>query len=169
LEIVSASEAVEALAEACAIISRMWTEQEPFDFDGRHYRLRGAVCEPKPVQRPHPPILIGAGGEKAALRVVAEHADIWNCPARTAEEFRHKSQVLDEHCRAIGRDPQAIARSMQIIVSGDGPDGARRRLIELIEAGCTHLVVAPLPPYPSAAWIAKEIVEPVLVEVSALR
>ena len=60
----------------------MWAEDEPFDFAGRYYQLRGAICEPKPVQRPHPPVLIGAGGEQITLRVVAEHADVWNCPAR---------------------------------------------------------------------------------------
>jgi alkanesulfonate monooxygenase SsuD/methylene tetrahydromethanopterin reductase-like flavin-dependent oxidoreductase (luciferase family) len=82
--IVPAGQAVGALAEACTLIRRMWTEDEQFDFTGRYYQLRGSVCEPKPVQRPHPPFVIGAGGERTALRVVAEHADIWNCPARTA-------------------------------------------------------------------------------------
>jgi Luciferase-like monooxygenase len=90
--IVPAGQAVGALAEACTLIRRMWTENGPFDFSGRYYQVRGAVCEPKPVQSPHPPFMIGAGGERAALRVVAEHADLWNCPARTAAEFRHKSR-----------------------------------------------------------------------------
>jgi len=169
IDIVSAVEALGALGEACTIIRRMWTETEPFDFDGRYYRLRGTICEPKPVQQPHPPILIGAGGEKVALRVVAEHADIWNCPARNADEFRRKSQVLDEHCRAIGRDPDAIVRSMQVIVSMDDVPGARRFLVELIEAGCRHLVLGPRRPVPSAAWLAEEIIEPVLAQASAVR
>jgi len=169
INIVSAVEALGALGEACTIIRRMWTETEPFDFDGRYYRLRGTICEPKPVQQPHPPILIGAGGEKVALRVVAEHADIWNCPARNADEFRRKSQVLDEHCRAIGRDPDAIVRSMQVIVSMDDVPGARRFLVELIEAGCRHLVLGPRRPVPSAAWLAEEIIEPVLAQASAVR
>jgi alkanesulfonate monooxygenase SsuD/methylene tetrahydromethanopterin reductase-like flavin-dependent oxidoreductase (luciferase family) len=169
LEIVSPVEAVGALEEACRIVRQMWTAQEPFDFEGRHHRLRGAVCEPKPLQRPHPPIMIGAGGERLALRVVARHADIWNCPARTAEEFRRKSQVLDEHCRAIGRDPRAIVRSVQVIVASDDPEDARRRLIEFAEAGCTHLVIAPRPPWPprTATWIAEEIIEPVLARAAA--
>jgi len=112
-----------ALAEACTLIRRMWTEDDLFDFGGRHYQLRGAACEPKPVQRPHPPFVIGAGGERSALRVVAEQADIWNCPSRTAAEFRHKSRVLDEHCAAIGRDPAEITRSIPVLV----PPGTRRR------------------------------------------
>jgi alkanesulfonate monooxygenase SsuD/methylene tetrahydromethanopterin reductase-like flavin-dependent oxidoreductase (luciferase family) len=98
----------------------------------------------------------------APVIVFAEHADIWNCPARTADEFRRKSQVLDDHCRAIGRDPDQILRSMQVIVSADDAPGARRLLLELIEAGCRHLVLGPRRPIPSAAWLVEEIIEPVL-------
>jgi alkanesulfonate monooxygenase SsuD/methylene tetrahydromethanopterin reductase-like flavin-dependent oxidoreductase (luciferase family) len=155
----------------------MWTEDEQFDFDGRYYQLTGAICEPKPVQRPRPPILIGASGERLALRVVAEHADIWNCPTRVSiEEFRHKSAVLDEHCAAIGRDPSEIVRSVQILVSRDevaapaggalpayfGPLAAREFLVALIDAGARHLVLAPVSTNPSAQWLADEIIEPVL-------
>lgn len=167
IPVVPAAEAVRALAEACTIVRRMWAEQDPFDFDGQCYRLTGAICEPKPIQRPHPPILIGGGGERATLRVVAEHADIWNCPARTAAEFRHKSSVLDQHCAAIGRDPGQITRSMQILVPAGEPAESREKLLELIEAGVTHLVLAPLPPYPPkpAQWLASEIVEPVLAAI----
>ena len=104
IDVVPTPEAIGALGEACTIIKRMWTEDEPFDFEGRHYQVKGAICEPKPVQRPRPPIMIGAAGEKLALRVVAEHADIWNCPTRgDVDEFRRKSAVLDDHCAAIGR------------------------------------------------------------------
>ena len=71
--------AVGSLAEACTVIRRLWTEAEPFDFDGTYLHLTGAFCNPKPAQRPHPPILIG-GRSTATLRVVAEHADLWNIP-----------------------------------------------------------------------------------------
>ena len=108
--IVPAGEAVATLDEACTLTRRMWTEDGPFDSGGRYYQLRGAVCEPRPVQQPHPPFVIGAGGERAALRVAARHADIWNCPARTAAEFRHKSRVPDAHCAATGRDPAESTR-----------------------------------------------------------
>ena len=164
IEVVSPAEALSALSEACTLIRRLWSESEPFDFEGGHYRLKNAICEPKPVQRPGPPILIGAGGEQIGLRVVAEHADIWNGPVRSAEDFRHKSQVLDEHCRAIGRDPAEIERSVQVIVGGDDVPGARRLVVDLIGAGCTHLVLAPRPPNFSPAWLLEEIVEPVVAE-----
>jgi alkanesulfonate monooxygenase SsuD/methylene tetrahydromethanopterin reductase-like flavin-dependent oxidoreductase (luciferase family) len=165
--VVPAAEAIRALAEACTLIRRMWTEDDLFDFEGRCYQLHGAVCEPKPVQRPHPPILIGGVGEKKTLRVVAEHADLWNCPARTAEDFRHYSSVLDEHCAAIGRDPQQITRSMQILVRGDDPAASRGLLLQLIDAGATHLILAPIPPWPASPgrWLADEVIEPVLAAV----
>src|SRR5205823_6435426 len=81
IPVVPTGEAVGAFEEACQIIKRLWTETEPFDFDGRWYQLRGAICEPKPVQQPHPPILMGAAGQRSMLSV-ARHADIWNCPTR---------------------------------------------------------------------------------------
>jgi len=176
LEIVPAPATIAALGEACTLIKRLWTEDAPFDFDGRHYRLKGAVCEPKPVQKPRPPIVIGSAGERLGLRVVAEHADIWNLPVRwDVDEFRRKSAVLDEHCAAIGRDPKEIRRSAQVLVAASAPaagrpdlpsqfDPATTRdlLVELIRAGADHLVIAPIPPYPSVRWLADEIVEPAL-------
>lgn len=166
--IVPAGQAVGALDEACTLIRRMWAEDGPFDFEGRYYQLRGAVCEPRPVQRPGPPIVIGAGGERTALRVVARHADVWSCPARTAGEFRHKSRVLGEHCAAIGRDPAEITRSMQIIVPPGDPAASRALLLELIGAGATHLVLAPAPPWPDrpAQWLADEVAGPVAAQLT---
>jgi alkanesulfonate monooxygenase SsuD/methylene tetrahydromethanopterin reductase-like flavin-dependent oxidoreductase (luciferase family) len=172
--LVSPGEAVAALGEACVIMKRLWAEDKPFDFDGRCYQLKGAICEPKPVQRPAPPIMIGAGGERSALRVVARHADLWASPTRTAEEFRHKSAVLDEHCAAVGRDPAEITRTVQVIVSAHdgasphpGPAAARDLLIELIDAGARHLVLAVIG-MPSAQWVADEIAEPVLAAIGQL-
>jgi len=115
---------------------------------------------------------IGAGGERSSLRVVAEHADIWNCPSRTADEFRHKSRVLDEHCAAVGRDPAEIVRSVQLLIEmadPSAPAAARERLLELIDAGARHLVLAPIPPWPPnpAHRLADEIVEPVLAQLPA--
>jgi alkanesulfonate monooxygenase SsuD/methylene tetrahydromethanopterin reductase-like flavin-dependent oxidoreductase (luciferase family) len=168
IDIASAAEAIGALGEACTIIRRMWTETEPFDYEGRFYHLKGAICEPKPLQKPGPPILIGAAGEKLGLRVVARHADTWLLPATTADEFRRKSQILNDHCRAIGRDPEEIVRATQMLVAGDGAADARRLILEFVAAGCTQFVLAPRPPYssPPAGWLASEVIEPVLSEVS---
>jgi alkanesulfonate monooxygenase SsuD/methylene tetrahydromethanopterin reductase-like flavin-dependent oxidoreductase (luciferase family) len=171
IDVVPTRDAIGALAEALTIIKRMWAEEEPFDFDGRYYQLKGAICEPKPVQRPRPPIMIGAAGEKLSLRVVAEHADIWNCPTRgDVEEFRRKSAVLDEHCAAIGRDPSQIRRSVQVLV-GAGQQAqnlprivdlaaTRDLLVDFIGAGANHLVLAPIGV--PLRRLVDEIVEPVL-------
>lgn len=176
IAVVSPGEAVGALGEACAIVRRLWSEEEPFDFAGRWYQLRGAICEPKPVQRPHPPILIGAAGPRS-LRIVAEHADIWNCPAgANIDEFRRLNALLDERCLEVGRSPAEIARSVQLLVtaapavSRDGSplpgraDAATTRALipRLVEAGVNHIVLGPIAPgveHP-ARWLAEEVVEP---------
>lgn len=164
IDIVSPRTAIDALAEACVLIKKMWTETEPFDFAGEHYRLTGAVCAPKPVQQPGPPIMIGSGGERHGLRVVAEHADVWNCPIwGGGDELRRKSAILDEHCAAIGRDPTEITRSVQILVRD--PTQARDALLDLIDAGARHLVLAPIPPLSSVRRLADDIVEPVLEQL----
>lgn len=164
--LVAPGEAVRDLAQTCEIARRMWTEDEPFDFDGPSVRLRNAVCEPKPRQRPHPPILIGGSGDRM-LRVVAEYADIWNYPGPPTAEFRQRDQVLTEHCAAIGRDSGEITRSMQTIVRCDDPGApaaTRALLLEMIDAGVTHLVLAAVLGRRPLQWLADEIIEPVIAE-----
>jgi alkanesulfonate monooxygenase SsuD/methylene tetrahydromethanopterin reductase-like flavin-dependent oxidoreductase (luciferase family) len=174
IEVVPPREALTALGEACALISRLWREDQPFDFDGKCYQLNGAICEPKPVQRPGPPVMIGAGGERRGLRLVAEYADIWASPSFTAADFRRKNAVLDEHCAAIGRDPAEITRSAQVFFTArepmaggarhPGPAGARELIAEFIDAGARHIVLGPIG-MPSTQWAADEIIRPVLSEL----
>lgn len=172
IDVVNPGEALTALSETCTLVRRLWTEERPFDFDGHCYRLKGAICEPKPVQRPGPPIMIGAGGERSALRVVAQHADIWASPTFTAADFRRKNTALDDHCAAIGRDPAEITRSAQVFFTAQdppaggsprfpGPAGARDLLTELIDSGARHLVLGPIGA-PSLQWVASEVIRPVL-------
>jgi alkanesulfonate monooxygenase SsuD/methylene tetrahydromethanopterin reductase-like flavin-dependent oxidoreductase (luciferase family) len=168
IPLVPAAEAIADLADSCTLLKRLWSEREPFDFRGHRYRLTGAVCEPKPVQTPRPPLLIGAGGEQLALRVVAQHADIWASPARTVDEFRRKNAVLDEHCAAIGRDPAEIERSMQLIIRCEdpaAPAAARAMLLDMIHAGVSHVVLAPLLDGRPARWLADHIIAPTLTEL----
>jgi F420-dependent oxidoreductase-like protein len=96
------TERIRRLDEASEIIRRLWTEKQ-VTFDGRYYKLKDAYCEPKPLQQPHPPIMIGGAGEKLTLRVVAKHADQWNTFG-SPELFLHKIGVLREHCDAVGRN-----------------------------------------------------------------
>jgi alkanesulfonate monooxygenase SsuD/methylene tetrahydromethanopterin reductase-like flavin-dependent oxidoreductase (luciferase family) len=164
--LVSPGQAVRDLAQSCDVIRRMWTEDEPFDFDGPSIRLRGAVCEPKPVQKPYPPVLIGGLGDRM-LRVVAAHADIWNYPGVPSPQFRERNQVLEQHCAAIGRDSTEIVRSMQTIVRCDDPGepaATRARLLEMIDAGVSHIVIGAILAGRPLHWVVDEIIEPVLAE-----
>ena len=109
-----AAYAVGSLAEACTVIRRLWTETEPFDFQGTYVQLTGAFCNPKPVQRPYPPILIG-GRSAPVLRVAAEHADLWNIPGGDIDDVISRSALLDRYCAEIGRDPASVTRSIHLL------------------------------------------------------
>ena len=151
--------AVGSLAEACTVIQRLWTEAEPFDFDGTYLHLTGAFCNPKPVQRPRPPILIG-GRSTATLRVVAEHADLWNFPGGDIGDGIRRAALLDRFCAEIGRDPASITRSIVLPVSYDDPGQTRDAATEAVDAGFRHIVLSLPAPYPenAARWVAKELI-----------
>jgi F420-dependent oxidoreductase-like protein len=102
-------ERLERLDEACEVIRLLWTERRA-NFKGRYYQLSDAPLDPKPVQRPHPELMIGGGGERVTLRIVAKHADHWNVWGGP-QVLARKGAVLDEHCAAVGRDPKALRRS----------------------------------------------------------
>lgn len=132
---------VESLAEACTVIRRLWTEAEPFDFDGAQIQLSGAICNPKPLQRPYPPIMIG-GRSTPLLRVVAEHADLWNIPGGDdIDDVASRSALLDRLCAEIGRDPAAITRSIHLRPSYEDPAATREAIAAAIGAGFTHVVL----------------------------
>jgi len=104
-----ASVRIGELGEAVEIMKRMWTEDE-VRFEGKYYKLDGAICQPKPVQEPHVPFWIAGGGEKLTLNVAARYASYTNF-AVTPEEFIHKSDVLRGHCDDVGSDFNSIVRS----------------------------------------------------------
>lgn len=99
-------ERIERLDEALQVVKLLHGERRS-NFEGQHYQLRDAICEPKPIQRPHTRLVVGGGGERRTLRVVAKHADEWNGEA-SPSQMKHKIAVLHEHCRAVGRDPAEI-------------------------------------------------------------
>ncbi|MFI6793284.1 LLM class flavin-dependent oxidoreductase [Nonomuraea sp. NPDC050383] len=154
-----AAHAVGSLAEACTVIRRLWTEAEPFDFHGTYHHLTGAFGNPKPVQRPHPPIVIG-GRSAPTLRVVAEHADVWNIPGGDIDDVVSRSALLDRYCAEIGRDPASITRSIHLPVSYEQPGITRDAIGEAIEAGFRHIVLGLPAPYPAdvARWVADELI-----------
>jgi F420-dependent oxidoreductase-like protein len=114
------------LDEACHVLRRLWTDERA-TFEGRHFCVRDALCDPKPVQ-PRLPLMIGGGGEKVMLRVVARHADVWNNLGVYHAEAAHKHAVLVGHCRAIGRDPAEILVTQQTLaaIAMDRTDARRR-------------------------------------------
>ena len=101
-------ERVDRFREAVEIIDSL-LRNETTTFDGRYYRLSGAYVRPAPVQRPRPPLTLGAHKTRM-LRVCAEYADTWNSFG-TVGEMRERNLILDDHCAAIGRDPGEIRRS----------------------------------------------------------
>lgn len=112
------------LAEAVQIILGMWTEDET-TFEGEYYQVRGAVNQPKGVQRPHVPLMIAGGGEKVTLRLAARYADACNV-LESPERLRHKFAVLREHCEQVGRDYAAVHRTTSTLcIIRDTDDEAR--------------------------------------------
>lgn len=105
---------IEQMRESARIIRSMWTEEKA-TFTGKHYKIVDAYCNPKPIQKPHPPIIIGGGGERYLLRAVAELADEWNCPATNALDFDRKIAALKKHCTDIGRGINDIRISQQTV------------------------------------------------------
>lgn len=161
----SPGERIRRLGEACEVIKRMWTETAP-DFDGQYYQLKQAYCEPKPIQKPYPPFVIGGSGEKLTLRVVAQYADIWNYVGGGVENFQQKNAILDNHCAAVGRDPKAIERSIQMMVNYNNPAETLKEIKPYIEAGVTHIILNLRDPYPEGIVhrIGAEIAEPLKAE-----
>ena len=152
------AERIRRLGEACEIAKLLFT-QDVSSFDGKYYQLKEARLEPKPVQKPYPPFVIGGGGEQLTLRVVAKYADIWNHGGVDVEVFKHKVEVLHRHCETIGRDPNEIELSVQVRIDYADISGSLAVLQPMIEAGATHFILMCSYPYPDGivATLAEEI------------
>jgi alkanesulfonate monooxygenase SsuD/methylene tetrahydromethanopterin reductase-like flavin-dependent oxidoreductase (luciferase family) len=151
------ADSVGSLAEACTVIRKLWTSDVPFDFHGKYVDLTGAFGNPKPV---HPKKILIAGRSKAVLRVVAEHADVWNIPGGDLADAVERSALLDRYCAEIGRDPAAITRSIYLPVSYDRPADTRRAAGEAIDAGFRHIVLGLASPYP--AGVVRRVADEVI-------
>lgn len=113
----STKERFRRLEEAVQIIHKMWTEERA-SFDGKFYQIRDAYCNPKPIQKPRPPILIGGSGERETLRIVAKYADACNVFG-SPETVRRKLTMLREHCKTVGRDYDSILKTKLGVVAID--------------------------------------------------
>jgi alkanesulfonate monooxygenase len=134
------AERFERLEETLQICLQMWSDSDE-PYAGRHYRLGRTLNSPQSVQRPHPPILIGGGGEKKTLRMVAQYADA--CNLFDTPELPRKFDILREHCKSLGRDYDEIAKTVMCPVD-PGPDGEHvdavlAHLKDLAGLGVTHV------------------------------
>jgi F420-dependent oxidoreductase-like protein len=114
IELGTLTERFDRFAEGVEVLHALLT-QKTSTFSGRYFQLTEARCEPKPVQQPHPPFVIGGRGEKRTLPLVARWAQHWNVGGLTAEEFNPKLAKLHEACARIGRDPKEIVVSVIVL------------------------------------------------------
>lgn len=164
-----APERLRYLREAVQVILAMWTQNEAV-FEGKYYRINGAINQPKGAQKPHIPMLIGGGGEQVTLKLVAQYGDACNIGHLDNDGLKHKFGVLKKHCEDIGRDYNTIKRTVLFncaiaetdeaamakaasftrnIPSGrlreqaiiGTPDTIRRRLAEIEEAGAQEIIL----------------------------
>ncbi len=143
IEFPSPGARVDMLDEALTVIRRLWTE-ESVTFTGRFFTLEEARCNPKPLQHPHPPIVIG-GVKPKMLRVIARHADEWNAPGQGPQEWARTSANLDLACAEVDRDPQEIRRSVQLFLHPQNPEQVDAELATLpsyAQEGCEHVVLS---------------------------
>ncbi|HZU72821.1 MAG TPA: LLM class F420-dependent oxidoreductase [Acidimicrobiales bacterium] len=145
IELGTPAQRSDRLEEACQVMIGLLSN-ETTDFDGRYYRLSQARCEPKPVQRPHPPLCIGGSGERRTLRTAARYAQHWNYVGGTIEDFRHKLQVLERHCVDAGRQLSDVLVSTHLRFDpAEGPEATAESAAAFAEAGA-QLGIIHLPP-----------------------
>jgi F420-dependent oxidoreductase-like protein len=118
------------LEEAIQIIRKMWTDEPSASFNGKYYQINNAYCNPKPIQKPSPPIMVGGGGERKTLRIVAKYADACNLYG-SVETIKRKLDVLKEHCKSVGRDYDSILKTrLSPTVIDDNKENAKRTLLQ---------------------------------------
>jgi F420-dependent oxidoreductase-like protein len=135
----STRERTRRLEEALNILKLLMT-QDGASFMGRHYELSGAIYNPKPVQKPHPPIWVGASGERVTIPIAGRHADVWHTFG-SVDTLKRRARILDEAAEKAGRDPATITRSTMLSIS-EPWDEVTRRARANQEAGYSYLIVS---------------------------
>src|SRR5258707_3035651 len=158
-----APERLRYLREALQVIRTMWSDEQA-TFEGTYYQVRGAINQPKGVQKPHIPLLIGGSGERVTLKLVAQYADACNLNNQTNAEVTRKLEILRGHCERVGRDYHEITRTVEYSVAlarteeeaarkaeqwgfhpatglVGSPATIRQRLQELEEAGAQEVIL----------------------------
>ncbi|WP_155056748.1 LLM class F420-dependent oxidoreductase [Streptomyces blattellae] len=159
----STRERFERLEETLQIVRQMWSgDQTPYA--GTHYELKEPVNVPPPVQSP-PPIMVGGGGERKTLRLVAQYADAWNIVGPTPHELAHKLDVLRGHCAAAGTDFDRIEKTL-LVMSDPLADGFVESMAPYADLGISMVIVVPTGPDP-VAWTT-EVCERVVPRIAEL-
>jgi alkanesulfonate monooxygenase SsuD/methylene tetrahydromethanopterin reductase-like flavin-dependent oxidoreductase (luciferase family) len=111
----------------------MWTEEPSASFNGKYYQIHNAYCNPKPIQKPSPPILVGGSGERKTLKIVAKYGDACNLFG-SAETVKRKLNILKDHCKSVGRDYDSILKTkLGIIVVDDDKQMAEKKIKQIFK------------------------------------
>jgi F420-dependent oxidoreductase-like protein len=156
----------EMLEETLQICQQMWSDNDG-PYDGKHYQLAETICRPQPIRRP--PILIGGGGEKKTLRLVAQYADVWNSTDSEIDVLTHKIDVLTRHCEAVGRDVTEIRKTVGFFEDPfENLDGYLGKLERFSELGIDMINTGPVPGTPDPAGFVKRFGDEVMPKLSEI-
>ena len=156
----------EMLEETLQICQQMWSDNDG-PYDGKHYQLAETICQPQPIRRP--PILIGGGGEKKTLRLVAQYADVWNSTDSEIDVLTHKIDVLTRHCDTVGRDVAEIRKTVGFFEDPfENLDGYLRKLERFSELGVDMINTGPMPGTPDPAGFVKRFGDEVMPKLSEI-
>jgi F420-dependent oxidoreductase-like protein len=159
-------ERFEMLEETLQICLQMWGDNDG-PYNGTHYELAETICEPQPIRRP--PILIGGGGEKKTLRLVAQYADVWNSTDADPDVLKHKIDVLTRHCDTVGRDAAEIRKTVGLFADPFGDiDGYLKMLERYAELGIETINIGPMPGTPDPAGFVKRFGDELMPRVSGI-
>lgn len=149
-------ERMDRLEEGIRVIEALWTGRR-VSVEGKYFALKDAESHPTPAQQPHPPLLVGGGGEQRTLRIVAKYADEWNCANLLPDAYRAKTAVLERYCADGGRDPRAIRRSMMCAFIIGRDRGELQRRVAGLQQVLPRLAAMPPDSVPetmrSAGWL----------------
>jgi|ERR1700689_72532 F420-dependent oxidoreductase-like protein len=156
----------EALEETLQICLQMWSDNDG-PYDGKHYQLAETICQPQPIRRP--PILIGGGGEKKTLRMVAQYADVWNSTDYELDVVAHKLDVLQRHCDTVGRDIADIQKTVGLFIDPfDDVDKYLKSVEGLAGLGVGLINTGPFPGNPDPAGFVKRFGDEVMPRIAQI-
>jgi F420-dependent oxidoreductase-like protein len=159
-------ERFEMLEETLQICRQMWSDDNG-PYSGKHYQLAETICVPQPIRRP--PVLIGGGGEKKTLRLVAQYADVWNSTDSDPDVLKHKIEVLTRHCDTVGRDVAQIRKTVGVFADPFADvDGYLKTLERYAELGIDMINTGPVPGTQDPAGFVKRFGDEVMPRVSGI-